>query len=598
MKRKVVGIALGLFFGLWAIYAIAANVILRTSLLRSWLTTDQLHVEYASAWSWLPGRVHARGYSMRFQDSNVQFQLDLERVTFQVDPFALVGKRFHLTHVDADGARFLFRHKLDRVEGKERRVAAYPHIEGFSDPPLKTSGHGPPTPDYAYRLWTIELDDVSTSLREIWVMEYRYVGPGSIAGGFRLKPERELRVDPSVMLTRGGVVSIGDQPVLARSHGALEAHVPNYDVRNPEGLEVFRQVDARVDLDGDVASLVPFGNTYIDAKDYAIERGEGRMQIHAHMDRGPLTEDSKVSLRSRDVVVKTPIGIVRGDALARASIERGKLVFDASLPSASLAIDGKPAVHARGAETHVDLGNDDVTKPFRLAGLSFAVASAAAPDLRLLAPLVPQLRGGAAEVAGRATVRGEAIDARADVWLDDAHVGTKDLDVVASGRAWASVASAAEARVANVIAGVEGRGVSVTMKSAQAKNLAVDVRTSGALLPRTDLDVEVRATPGDEVLRLVAGAASIPDAAADVVAGQVLEARARVRAARGDRTFDLLDAHDGKLAARGTLHASKARTQGAFLVSVGALRAGIEVNRGGASVTPAASDAWLEAKLR
>ncbi len=600
--RRVLGIVVGLALGLWALYAIAANVVLRTSLLRTWLESDQLHVEYASAWSWLPGRVHARGYSMRFQDSNVQFELDLERVTFQLDPFAVVSKRFHLTHVDGDGARFLFRHKVDRVDGNEARIAAFAHIEGMPDPPLKTSGHGPPTPDYAYKLWTIELDDVATSVRELWIEEYRYVGAGSVAGGFRLKPERELRVDPSVLVARGGVVSIGGAPLIVRSHGTLEAHVPTYDVRDPEGAEVFGKIDGRMNLEGDLVSIAPLGETYMPhAKGVSIERGEGRIALHVRMDRGPFTPDSRVTWRSRDVVVKTPMGVVHGEVDARASIADGRLVGDASIAAASFAIDGKPAVHARGAQAHVDLGNDDVTKPFHLAGASFAVASAAAPDLRLLQPLVPHglaLRGGAVEIAGRVSTRGEAIDARADATFDDVHVAAKDVDVVASGRAWGSVASAAEARVTNATVGLEGRGVTVRVKDAQAKNVGVDVRASGALSPRADVGVEVRAKPGDEVLHLVAGAASIPEAPADVVAGPDFRARARVRAAKDDVAFELQDARDGKLAARGALRKAKQETRGAFLVAVGALRAGVEVKDGDVSVTPAPSDRWLADRLR
>ncbi len=151
--RRAPFVVIAAVLGLWALYAIAGNVLLRTTLLRDWLDSneDKLKVEYDSAWTWLPGRVHVRGLSLRFQDSNVQMLLELERANIYVDPFALARRTFHATHVDADGARLLFRHKLTHLEGNEGRVAAYPRIPGFADPPLKSAAPSKPSAAPAWR---------------------------------------------------------------------------------------------------------------------------------------------------------------------------------------------------------------------------------------------------------------------------------------------------------------------------------------------------------------------------------------------------------------------------------------------------------------
>jgi hypothetical protein len=594
--RRIAKIAASVILGLWALYALAANVVLRTGLLHGWLNghEEKLKVDWRSAWTWCPGRIHVRGYAMRFQDSNVQFQLDIDRVTFQIDPFSLVGKKFHLSHVDAEGTRFLARHKLDGLDGNGPRAAAFAHIEGFSDPPLRTE---PPReiPDSEYNLWTVELDDVSSSVREIWIEEYRYVGAGSVAGGFRLKPVRELEIHPSAFVMAGGVLSLGEKEIVRGTKGTIEANVPRYDVRVPKGVEVFGKFDARVDFDGDLVSLAPIGAVYIHSKDVEIDRGAGRIGVHMHARFGPFTPESFVKYETNDVNAKTPAGEIHGTASTKAHIVDAKLVGEAAIANAALAREGKDVVHVKDAAAHVDLGNSDITQPFRLAGLSFVVGSAAAPDLRPLQGLAPHgivLHGGAAQASGRASFDGDTVHGNADATLERAHVTVNYVDVTTSGKLTASL----ERTHAKAHAAL--KNTTVKIKDAHADDIALDVDASGAVSPAKDVTIEIRGSPGDKLLRLVAGVASVPEAGADAVGGPDLRAQAHVRAKNDDLAVDIPYAKDGSFDAHGGVRKGKTAVRAAFVLDVGPLTFGVEKNSSGVHVTPAPKNDFLPDKLR
>lgn len=126
-------------------YVVAANTILRTHSLDRWVTgaTRGLLLEIDSGWTVWPGRVHLKGMELHFEDHNVQFSVALDEGTVDVALWQLPAKIFHLTRVRAEGVRYLFRHKVSSAEGIERRLALYPKIPGYPDPPLLV---GPPTP--------------------------------------------------------------------------------------------------------------------------------------------------------------------------------------------------------------------------------------------------------------------------------------------------------------------------------------------------------------------------------------------------------------------------------------------------------------------
>lgn len=628
LKRRLprgVLVVAGVFAALYLAYVVAANVILRTRLLRDWLGTDPaaLRLDYASAWSPYPGRVLVRDLSLRFQDDNVQFLLELDRASIGIDLFALARRTFHVTELDAEGASFRLRHKVSTSQGQEGRLAAYPPIEGFADPPVRAPDAEETSADESDDLWEIRLEDVRANVRELWIMEYRYRGDGSISGSMMLRPKKELSVGDSVLVTRDGSLSIGDDEVLLGSDTRLEARVDAYDVRAVHGAAVLRKLTARAEMHGQTTDIAPFGKVYLSRAPVTLAGGRGRFSASLRIDRGVVHPDTRIEWTSDAVTVRAGGAHASGDLTAIGRIEPGRggptagQLDPAARPALVLELAAKRLRAATGdvvlarledAAATIATANTDLAGSFPFSSAKLDVASARASDLAsAVAALSSDVRvaGGSAEGSLHVSYREGALDARSDVAWDGVRVESPKVGVAASGGA-ALVATSKDVRT-----GISFDGSRVTLKDAAVRigdareaGLAVAVevrdglvRTGGARGLATTFDVSV--APGDRVLRLGAAVASLPRPLAEAPAGA--DARAAVRIHAGPRGLDVrvLEARDGDLVVHGRVERRPAaRASGAFLFELGPVRVGVEIAGGETRVRPLASRAWLEERTQ
>lgn len=632
-RRRVprpVWIVLLVLVSAYLLVMIACNVIVRTSLLRTWVNADpdELHVDYASAWSPYPGRVIISDFTMRFQDSNVQMLLDVDELDLRVDLYALTKKTFHVRGLDGRGTSFRLRHKLASAEGQEGRLAAYPPITGFPDPPVRKPRPSREIPDDQYNLWTVQLDDVATSIHELWVMEYRYRGEGSLAGGMRLVPRRELWLPPSVLLTTGGVLSIGDKEILRGQQARVEAQVDPYDLRIPRGTAALRQLSARAEMSGEMTSLEPFGSTYLRELGVSLEGGQGHFSVSGRVDHGLVHPDTRIEWRTTDATVRLPGGIaVRSDLAFVGHVDAGKggaaaalldpdarpaLVTEVSIGKASLWSGNakEPVATFEDAQVKITTANNDLTAPFPLSAAKLDIASLRVADLRRVSQIVGEegidVRKGALAATVRSSYRGGALDARADVAVDGMHVVTPDIDVAAAKGKLVAVASSKDIDTGIAFSGstLSLDDVGLRVKSSRIGGLGVAIEIPEGLF-RTkkpngvDATASIRVVPGDKVLQLGASLASLPKALGEAPAGPDARAKVRVHAGDDGLDFRLLDGRDGDLVVRGRMRKGKStQATGAFRLEVGVLSAGVEIAGGKTHVTPFASNAWLDERTR
>lgn len=627
---RAVWIVLAVLLALYLLAVIASNVILRTSLLRTWVNSepDTLHVDYTSAWSPYPGRVVVDNFTLRFQDGNVQMLLDLDKLDMRVDLIDLTRKKFHVRGLDGRGIVLRMRHKLASSEGQEGRLEAYPPITGFPDPPVRKPKPSREITDEEYNLWTIQLDDVASSIRELWIMEYRYRGEGSVAGGMRLKPLRELWLPPCVLLTTNGVLSIGSKEVIHGQQGRVEVQVDPYDIRIPRGTAALRQLTARADLSGEVTSLAPFGSTYLREAGVSLDGGKGRLSVSARVDHGLVHPESRIEWRSNDATVRVPGGIaVRSDIAFVGHVDAGKGGVNAALfdPEARPALiadvalgkarvwsgkDKEALATLDDARTTISTANNDLTAPFPLSAAKLDIAALRVPDLRraalLVAPEGIDVRKGALAAAVRTSYRGGALDARADIVIDGAHVVTESVDVASAHGKVVAVATSKDVSSGLSFGGstIALDDVGLRVKDSRVAGLGVAVEIPEGLVRMkkpngVDASASIRVVPGDKVLALGASLASLPKALGEAPAGP--DARANVRLHAGDDGVDmrLLEGRDGDLVVRGRMRKPKqSDARGAFLLEIGVLSAGVEIAAGKTHVTPFASKDWLETRTR
>jgi hypothetical protein len=358
------------------VYVVAANAILRTRSLDRWVTgaTEGLFLEIESGWTVWPGRVHVEGAELRFEDYNVQFSVALEEGTIDIALWQLPAKIFHLTRVRASGVRYLFRHKVESAKGLERRLALYPRIRGYADPPLFVGENTPPLTDEQYDLWTIQLEDVDATAKELWFLEYRFTGKARATGGFRLEPERDAQTE-LCKLTLDGTLATGEQTVATKLVGWLHAQLDRHDPRRVEGALVFNEISINAELDAQLPSL-RFTELYRSRDGVELSGGTGALHVRAQLEHGAWKENTTVRYETDSITVaQSPLRVV-GPLVLNANIVQGghdsSLELEATSPRLRLVARGTPEKiePPRARAVRLALGTSaSLTRPFELRAI-------------------------------------------------------------------------------------------------------------------------------------------------------------------------------------------------------------------------------------
>jgi hypothetical protein len=411
LPRLALGVILSLL-GFEVVYVAAANTILGTRALDRWVTgaTPGLSLEIDSGWTLWPGRVHVRRLELHFEDYNLQFSVSLDAAVVDLRLWQLPAKTFHLTRVRAEGVRFLFRHKVANAEGLERRLALYPKIAGFSDPPLLAGAKRPPRTDAQYNLWTIQLEDVDARVKELWFLEYRFTGTGRAKGGFRLQPERDARTD-WCSLTLDGALRVGEQTVASRLSGHLEAKLDRHDPRVVQGAQIFTKISFDTDLRAAILGLEPT-ELYARAEGPHLSRGMGALRVRAKLGHGAWMKTTELHYDT-----------------AGATFSQGHLIVAGALGLSVDLIKG-------GTDAVFELSASSPRLKLSFKGSPKALDGPSVRDAHLTAEVSASLTGEMRQTSLDAEVKAEVPDLG---WLNHA-LSSKALLTGGSGRASATLA--------------------------------------------------------------------------------------------------------------------------------------------------------------
>ena len=365
--------------GLELAYVLGANAFLRSSGVVALVEgANGVKLDYASAYSVVPGHVHVKRLRLRFEDYNVQFQVLVEKGTLDVGLTELLARKFHVYSLLADGVSFRMRHKAHSVDDSAERFAAYPKIEGFADPPLYQGVKPAATPDDQYDLWQVRIDNVVAHANELWMLEYRYTGDAEARGSFLVQPERLVRVEPAALHIRSGTLLVGSTPVARRINGTIECSVPHLDVKNTVGLEVLHGISTKLDLslaEGDARFL----NVYGAPLHRPTISGPLALSIRARVTRGVVEPGSQLlaatpalKLEWPDVALKAQLGLSFGRLRPEPELNLNATLQNARLESrhATVSIAGPTA---REASATLALGGVDLAKPLPVAGAEAAI---------------------------------------------------------------------------------------------------------------------------------------------------------------------------------------------------------------------------------
>ena len=556
--------------GLTLFYLGVANLVLAGGFVSRFAAkSDDIRIEYDAAYSVWPGRVHVRNLRVRMEDHNVEFLIVVERGFLDVSLHELAKKRFHALRVDGDNVTYRMRHKLSHVGKEALRVAAYPPIPGFADPPLFVGPPGVPIPDSEYDLWDVRVDNVTARVKEIWVLEYRYRGPGVARGTFRVQPARFYEVKQTSLDLDGGKLTLGDAVVAERANARIEVVVTGSDTQKLSGLAPLGHITASA-VGRFAGTDLRFLNVYLGPHAGLSASGGAEIELGLRVEKGSVAPGARLAIRGSGVALDlgrvelrgAPTLSLTGGKTPGAPMELGLEVPRLELVGAGAR--GAPAPSLEALDFRLAT-TSDLTKPLEVVGARLAPLRGTIPDLGWLARVAP-LPGEVRELRGRADLRLEGESQKPGSWHGRTRIDLR--------RASARVGSR----------GTEPLDLSLVVPDLTAKTSG-EVRLAGT--------ARLHVTEAAALLPLVSPSPFLRTLEKSLLDLGPLDASARFAAGEVFR-LDQVEARSGVARVRGHLAARANGPDGAFLLVTPAANLGVRIRPDGTSIKPLVSDDWLE----
>jgi hypothetical protein len=599
--------------GLAALYLVGANVLIRTSLLRQLANSSpSVKLEYASAYSLLPGRVHVRDLVLRSEDYNVQFEVKLASGVVDVNLLELASKRFHALRVRAEGVTFRARHKVHAVGLNARRLAAYPPIAGFTDPPLYRGKAPAPISEEDYDLWEIALDDVEGSVREIWILEHRFEGKARVRGAFQMRPARHFELAPSKLEIESGTLSVGRVPTAREVQGALTCTVQKTFVERVTGLEILRTFTAELELRtkrGDLAAA----DVYIEPRLGVTATGDAALDAKLSLKNGVIAAGSRFEVKSSNLSLLRGRERLSGAATARLVTKEARVLELCGVASRvrlerrDASGKAEPGPTLDDASVCAAFAPPDLTRDVTLHELSGSVRDLENEKLGWWSEPLERagsrlrLSGGLAGGFRFSARPSGALTLNAKVDLRSAFLTDRELGVLTSGKATLALEPSKKSEqnavgtlllVVPHAKFVRGKAISDEVQvrlhsnDLSFENVPGKRRLSGS--------AELRAGNVESLLKHALGSPVLVGLSTAVLGVDELEAVARFEFTAQSSRVEVRRAQSGALKARGFITADRnGPTTGSFLFDTPIANFGLSLRGSDAKVEPLVSNSWL-----
>lgn len=627
LRRRVLralGVVLGMALAMEALYLIAMNVFLDSSLFATIVnaTPRVVDIHYRRGWSFFPTRIRAKDLTIVAQDANVQWILKIDDVTFDCTLGELFAKRFHASHVRGSGITFFMRRTVLSPLATDAYVEYLPPIDELGPPGIRPS-EGPYAGtwlDKDWHLWTVRLDNViAEHVHEIWFDSGRFEGDARIAGGFYLKPIRDVEVGPITLDTRQGAVKWKGDWLLSPLELRASMHLEPLDPRTATDEDLL----GRLSIDAEGVATVPSAGLFPSPDGV---RASGVVTIDAfalRLVRGVAQEPTRIDAGAKDFEVRAKNGNLRGAAhiaigVVRADLAGERLAGDAKLSLVGIkgTLDGD-----RGAppltvdEVELSARSDQLDLEFpslRDFGWHLGVRGATLRDATALGALLPShdvvaIEGGHATLrADLGTPSGErAANGTLDVAMEHGAVrlGKTRLDGDFALAATLQAFDPERLDVGLASSRLVLRDVAVSGSSADTSRWsAVLVVDDGELRlapkPRFDGNVRLEARDATAILDLLLRD-SVPAFVAHLAAMPGLTASSHVFVASDALALSDLHARGGDMTIDGVYVAKGNQRRAAFVVEKGIVSAGIDlVNGEGPHVRLFGLDDWYRGEVR
>ena len=401
-RKVLIGLAIAIV-GLYVLYVVAANIAIKTRLVRNAINSfPKRSVEYSSAWTLWPGVVHVKDLRIRVQDTSEEFLFVLDDTVADIDLPALLKYRLHARWVKTHGLSFRFRTRIDPRTDPHPVTYALPPIEGFADVPFKDVDHYDPPPLAAEltKVFTFDLANVEADgVHEIWVDDYRVVGDGLTRGSLHLSPSRSLAVGASHFELLRGSMFVGKDVVVDDMKGQVDATLDWFQPRSAYGIEILEHltsVDAT--LDAHAPDLAFIEHRYLAGKSVRLVGGAGPVHLDMHVRHGDLESGTVITHDAKGLELHFGNRSARLTTALRFEVEDREGAPEAQLHLAmtnvGLFVSGSlaektPTITATQAAIFARSKNLGLVKPFNDLLYSFDVPALTLADVRVLQRFLP-----------------------------------------------------------------------------------------------------------------------------------------------------------------------------------------------------------------
>lgn len=398
-------------------YPVLGTLALWTGLVERLAASEDLRLEIENpAYTIWPGRIHVKRVRIAV-NGETQFILQGDDLFASISVFELLRHRIHVTRLVANDVRYQMRVQVKDTRGAEKRLAAYPKLEGLPGNNTVSEKAGAKTEERE-ESWTVTVDGIDVGVVELWFFEYRYLGKGTLRGGFTVGPQI-MEVRTAVQDLGPGQVRFGEKLTIARNlKGQIFCEIPQVNPEAHADASFVELVSARVHLGADVATLANVG-AYLPAG-MEVSKGAGPLEFDLYMERGFLGKKSHLDFKTDAIGLSGPgFGIATDWRLHFDAVgEKGGFPLGTSdFKSMYVALArGKRELTIQSHGNHVEAALDTI----RLGGATdlkrgaLRMPNILSSDLDDLDAVLPE--GSAVTVKGGEAKAALALDVDKDYW--------------------------------------------------------------------------------------------------------------------------------------------------------------------------------------
>lgn len=283
---------------------LAVNLALWTGLVERLVSKPRenttIHLRLEHAWALWPTVVHLRGFELEVDTYKYQLRIVVPEGRADISLVALARRSFRTRSIHGRDVTIMLSLKMALEDATPKRLAERPSIADFG-PPIRPPQRPEPAP--RQRAWTVDLNGVDASVRDVWFNAFHLYGPDAhLVGGLRSTPGHFFDVSPTHLTLADGTLNTASAPAALRSvRGALDLRIVD------DEREILARTTLGLRAEAELASLAllqPYLPTT--ALPLKVRGGTGALDFDVRLDGGYFAPGSAATVRARNV--ETQIG--------------------------------------------------------------------------------------------------------------------------------------------------------------------------------------------------------------------------------------------------------------------------------------------------